>query len=549
MFTPNYEPQQLPKRLKQAAMALLIFLCVFIPFRLPLADLTFSGIKAIPDLLVLALAVWYAIAVRFRFRFLLHDLLFAAFLLLGSVSAVLVNGNSISLAIYQIRSLGVYYILYFVIRNFGFGRKEFITLTRVLQGVSLPIFVLALIEKITSKTVLFSDALAKTIDKINFSRVYSTFQNPNTYGLFLVFIIVFSIAIWYTDGKKTPVWLYCTLGSALYMTMSRSSVIILIAILAAVFLLAVLGRQVKIAWKRFIPSLLCILAVSIAVGYGSNPAAKAYYDLKARYDIVSPLSPTQKEKVTVITYTTPTGETMTGYVFFDHVYTDENCTRPLKLYGSVLHLADGDYVFTATGNVPKAEYDNKTDQEKTDIENATGEPDDAFRDNIYTDKIEDSFEVGIGDRFENMGDDKMKDQSYNGRLYSITMSLTLLKDHPILGVGFGSYGSSSSLTWIPDVYREYGIVGKFYADNQFACVLAETGVVGFAVFIAFLLAGMWYYRKNLIKLIACIIIAWFGVFYNILEIQIGAMLLWSLLALDLGEITPKSFIRGKDGDK
>ena len=135
MFTPNYEPQQLPKRLKQAAMALLIFLCVFIPFRLPLADLTFSGIKAIPDLLVLALAVWYAIAVRFRFRFLLHDLLFAAFLLLGSVSAVLVNGNSISLAIYQIRSLGVYYILYFVIRNFGFGRKEFITLTRVLQGV------------------------------------------------------------------------------------------------------------------------------------------------------------------------------------------------------------------------------------------------------------------------------------------------------------------------------------------------------------------------------------------------------------------------------
>ena len=112
MFTRTYEPQQLPKLLKQAALALLIFLCVFIPFRLPLADLTFSGIKALPDILILGLAVWYAIAVRFRLRFLLHDLLFAAFLLFGSASAVLINGNSVSLAIYQIRSLGVYYILY-----------------------------------------------------------------------------------------------------------------------------------------------------------------------------------------------------------------------------------------------------------------------------------------------------------------------------------------------------------------------------------------------------------------------------------------------------
>ena len=144
---------------------------------------------------------------------------------------------------------------------------------------------------------------------------------------------------------------------------------------------------------------------------------------------------------------------------------------------------------------------------------------------------------------------KMKDKAYNGRLYSVTMALTLLKDHPIFGVGFGSYGSSSSLTWIPDVYRDYDISGKFYADNQFACVLAETGAVGFVLFIAFLLAGIWYYRKNLVKFAVCIVIAWFGIFYNILEIQIGAMLLWSLLALDLGVITPGTVLRGKDGDK
>ena len=62
----SLEPQQLPASLKKAGLALLIFLCLFIPFRTPLSDLTFSGIKAIPDFLIVCLAAWYAVAVRFR---------------------------------------------------------------------------------------------------------------------------------------------------------------------------------------------------------------------------------------------------------------------------------------------------------------------------------------------------------------------------------------------------------------------------------------------------------------------------------------------------
>ena len=44
-LTRCYEPQQLPKKLLQAGMALLLFLCLFIPFRTPLADLTVSAVK------------------------------------------------------------------------------------------------------------------------------------------------------------------------------------------------------------------------------------------------------------------------------------------------------------------------------------------------------------------------------------------------------------------------------------------------------------------------------------------------------------------------
>ena len=38
------------------------------------------------------------------------------------------------------------------------------------------------------------------------------------------------------------------------------------------------------------------------------------------------------------------------------------------------------------------------------------------------------------------------------------------------------------------------------------------------------------------------IIAWFGAFYNILEIQIGAMLLWTLLSFDLGQLTHRDLL-------
>jgi hypothetical protein len=66
--------------------------------------------------------------------------------------------------------------------------------------------------------------------------------------------------------------------------------------------------------------------------------------------------------------------------------------------------------------------------------------------------------------------------------------------------------------------------------------------VGFVLFLAFLLSTLWYHRRNLLKVIACVIIAWFGVFYNILEIQMGAMLLWTILSLDLGRVTARDLL-------
>ena len=91
MFTflssPAPHPEVSP-RLRQAGILLILFLCLFIPFRTPLADNTLSAVKAIPDLLIIALFVWYSVSIRLRYRFTLPDLLFIAFELLALISTV-----------------------------------------------------------------------------------------------------------------------------------------------------------------------------------------------------------------------------------------------------------------------------------------------------------------------------------------------------------------------------------------------------------------------------------------------------------------------------
>ena len=106
----------------------------------------------------------------------------------------------------------------------------------------------------------------------------------------------------------------------------------------------------------------------------------------------------------------------------------------------------------------------------------------------------------------------------------------IVADHPLTGAGIGTFGSAASLTWTPPTLEQYELRESFYADNQYACVLAETGAVGMILFLLFLFGTLWHYRKSLLQVLVCCIIGWFGLFYNILEVQIGAFLLWSILS-------------------
>ena len=97
-----------------------------------------------------------------------------------------------------------------------------------------------------------------------------------------------------------------------------------------------------------------------------------------------------------------------------------------------------------------------------------------------------------------------------------------------------------------------GLIPLWLGQKRSIFVLSGLAFVGYLMtmtagwpawlFLAFLLSTLWYHRRNLLKVIACVIIAWFGVFYNILEIQMGAMLLWTILSLDLGRVTARDLL-------
>ena len=52
------EPAAVSGKLRCAAYYLVLFLCVFLPVRSPIADVTTAVVKAVPDVLIVLLLLW-----------------------------------------------------------------------------------------------------------------------------------------------------------------------------------------------------------------------------------------------------------------------------------------------------------------------------------------------------------------------------------------------------------------------------------------------------------------------------------------------------------
>lgn len=430
--------------IKKAGFYLILFLCVFIPFRSPIADLTADAAKLIPDLLIISLLVWYAVEIRFRFDFKIQDILFIAYVGVSAVSTVFFNDVPMSVMLMQIRSISVNYVIYFVVRNFNFGKKEFFRVVQVLQIVTYILFVFAVVEKITSKSVLFSEEVAMgIIYPSNFARVYSLLYNPNTYGLFLSVAFFASAYKSFFLGEKNNIAFYIVTITSIFLSMSRSTLIIMIIGIVVFTAMLFLSKSAKKDWKRvIIRTVIAVVAVCIITNVLSL-GTSLYYD-------------------------------------------------------NVINNSEG--VNEQISSVAK-----------------------------------DSMGLSTADRLSEMRDDEIYENSAtNGRIFSVMTGLKIFKKYPVFGTGFGTYGSGASLNWSngkgPATYEEFGVFYPFYSDNEYIKVLVENGLVGALLFVAFLIFILKASLKNSLKLFMCVLMAWYGMFYNIMEIQIGTMLFWSILS-------------------
>ena len=141
-------------------------------------------------------------------------------------------------------------------------------------------------------------------------------------------------------------------------------------------------------------------------------------------------------------------------------------------------------------------------------------------------------ETTMFDRLKEMNSEEIVEQSnLVGRIFIVKTGIQIWKDNAILGTGFGTYGSGASMAWIPEIYEQYGIPAGCYSDNEYIKDIVETGSVGFLLLCLFLVSILYEQRKKTLNILICIMVGWFGLFYNVFEVQIVAFLLWGYLGV------------------
>ena len=430
------EPAAVSGKLQCAAYYLVLFLCVFLPVRSPIADVTTAVVKAVPDVLIVLLLIWY-LAERRCLELLPQDLFFLGFLLTAFVSTCLVNHYTVFRYVYQVRSIGVMYILYYVLRDVKLTREQLIRVVQTLQGMAAVLLVFGCIEKVSMKTAAFSWDVALSIyAPDNYARVYSLFYNPNTFGAFLAFTLFLSAAKSRFWNDRTPVWVYAVLVTGLYMSMSRSSA--MIAVLGLLILLAfdLKAHTLKKNALRYVRTAVVCVLCAVVISTAATAAGDRYYD-----EVLS---------------------------------------------------QNPDYAWL--------------------VEMKTG--------------------LSMKDRFGELGEAYMYSGVKNLRIFFFQTGLRVYRDYPMIGTGFGTFGTSASLNYGSPLYETYGLMDGFYADDQYITILVETGTIGTILFAGFLLSILWRYRRSPFQLFCCVAFGWFGIFFTIFEIQIAAMLFWLCLSID-----------------
>lgn len=122
-----------------------------------------------------------------------------------------------------------------------------------------------------------------------------------------------------------------------------------------------------------------------------------------------------------------------------------------------------------------------------------------------------------------------KSLSY-GRIYRVKKGLEIFKDHRLVGSGFGTFGSSSAKIMGSSLADTYDFNPKLYSDNEYIAIVAETGIVGTIIFIAFIFSLLIYSWKSKMLFLYLLGFLALGMFYNVFEVQTITIIFWFLLS-------------------
>ncbi len=217
--------------INKISLVCLSMIAIILPFREFLSEYLFSGFKIVPDLLVLTYFIAFLFYKKFKIKFDTIDLLYALFILYG-LFTTLMNQEGILRFILQSRSICLYYMIYFIIKNINLKHELYYSFARVLKVVVYVVVFMAVIEVITNKEFLFpGDWINQIIYYDNFIRAYSIINNPNIFAAFLIFSFIFYYQISDNYWCSKNILFTVTVFLGILISISRSAIIMLVLFL------------------------------------------------------------------------------------------------------------------------------------------------------------------------------------------------------------------------------------------------------------------------------------------------------------------------------
>lgn len=251
----------------------LSLIAMILPFRDLLSEFVFTGFKVIPDLIVVGFLAVFLFHKKMKIRFDLIDVAYVAFIAFAFITTILINHEGIVRFILQIRSICLYYILYYMIKNLDLKDETYESFGKVLSIVVYLVVTLSVVEVVTNKQLLFPQTWSENIIYYdNFIRAYSMFNNPNTYAAFLIFSFIYKYQITKEYWSKNNIVFTIMTFLGIYISVSRSTLILLILFLVLrllTYLIQCKKNKESFKFNRYVAislllSLLCWGAVTVA---------------------------------------------------------------------------------------------------------------------------------------------------------------------------------------------------------------------------------------------------------------------------------------------